>query len=127
MGKPGLCGHDRGIVLVVMALRDAGMEVIYSGRHKSPEAIVQIAIQEDVDVLGVSILSGGHMPLCRRIAELLKAKGAQDVAFLVGGFIPPEDIPGLKAIGVREVFREGSPLEDIVQCIRQLAKERVAA
>jgi methylmalonyl-CoA mutase C-terminal domain/subunit len=127
MGKPGLCGHDRGVVLVVMALRDAGMEVIYSGRHKSPEALVHIAIQEDVDVFGVSILSGGHMPLCRRIMELLKAKGAQDIAFLVGGFIPPEDIPELKAIGVREVFREGSTLEDIVQCIEQMVKERVAA
>jgi methylmalonyl-CoA mutase C-terminal domain/subunit len=127
MGKPGLCGHDRGIVLVVMALRDAGMEVIYSGRHKSPETLVNIAIQEDVDVFGVSILSGGHMPLCRRIVELLKAKGAQDIAVLVGGFIPPEDIPELKAIGVREVFREGSTLEDIAECVEQIAKERVTA
>ena len=127
MGKPGLCGHDRGIVLVVMALRDAGMEVIYSGRHKSPEMLVNIAIQEDVDVFGVSILSGGHMALCLRIMELLKTKGAQDIPFLVGGFIPPEDIPKLKAIGVREVFREGVALGEVVQCIEQLAKERIAA
>lgn len=127
MGKPGLCGHDRGIVLVVMALRDAGMEVIYSGRHKAPEMLVNIAIQEDVDVIGVSVLSGGHMPLCRRMLELLKARGAADIPFLLGGFIPPEDIPELKAMGVREVFREGASLEDIVQCITRLARERLAA
>ena len=127
MGKPGLCGHDRGIVLVVMALRDAGMEVIYSGRHKAPEMLVNIAIQEDVDVLGISILSGGHMPLCQRIMALLKAKGALDIPVLVGGFIPPEDIPELKAIGVREVFREGTALDDVVRCIEQLARERVTA
>ena len=127
MGKPGLCGHDRGIVLVVMALRDAGMEVIYSGRHNSPEALVETAIQEDVDVLGVSILAGGHMVLCRRISELLKEKGADDMVLLAGGFIPPEDIPALKGMGVLEVFREGATFDEITACIRQAVAGRVGA
>src|ERR1700693_4384018 len=91
MGKPGLCGHDRGIVLVVMALRDAGMEVIYSGRHNSLESHVEVAIQKDVDVLGVSILSAGRLGLCERIAAPLRERNAQDIVFLAGGFIPPED------------------------------------
>lgn len=127
MGKPGLCGHDRGIALVVMALRDAGMEVIYSGRHNSPESLVEVAIQEDVDVLGVSILSGGHLGLCERIARLLRERDAQDIVFLAGGFIPPEDIPELKAMGVREVFRDGAKLEDIVRYVEKAARERAAA
>lgn len=126
MGKPGLCGHDRGIALVVMALRDAGMEVIYSGRHNSPESLVEVAIQEDVDVLGVSILSGGHLGLCERIARLLKERDAQDIVFLAGGFIPPEDIPKLKAMGVREVFRDGARLDEIAQFVEQVARERAA-
>ena len=127
MGKPGLCGHDRGIVLVVMALRDAGMEVIYSGRHNSPEALVEVAIQEDVDVLGLSILAGGHLGLCDRIAKLLRERKAEDIVLLVGGFIPPEDVPKLKAMGVREVFRDGGKLEDIVKFIEQAARERTVA
>jgi methylmalonyl-CoA mutase C-terminal domain/subunit len=127
MGKPGLCGHDRGIVLVVMALRDAGMEVIYSGRHNSPESLVEVAIQEDVDVLGVSILAGGHLGLCERIAALLRERNAQDIIFLAGGFIPPEDIPKLKEFGVREVFRDGARLEDIVRYIEKVAAERATA
>jgi len=127
MGKPGLCGHDRGIVLVVMALRDAGMEVIYSGRHNSPESLVEVAIQEDVDVLGVSVLAGGHMGLCKRISDLLRERKADDIVLLAGGFIPPEDIPQLKAMGVREVFRDGATLEEIVQFIEKAAQERVAA
>jgi len=124
MGKPGLCGHDRGIVLVVMALRDAGMEVIYSGRHNSPESLVEVAVQEDIDVLGVSILSGAHMSLCRRIAEGLRSHDASDIVFLAGGFIPPEDIPALKRVGVHEVFRDGSSLEDIVSYIREAVRSK---
>ena len=127
MGKPGLCGHDRGIMLVIMALRDAGMEVIYSGRHNSPEQLVDIAVQEDVDVLGVSILSGAHMTLCGRLAERLKEEDADDIALLVGGFIPPEDIPRLKALGVREVFTEGAMLDDVVAFVRSAAAERLLA
>ena len=127
MGKPGLCGHDRGIALVIMALRDAGMEVIYSGRHNSPESLVEVAIQEDVDVLGVSILSGGHLSLCDRIARLLRERGADDIVLLAGGFIPPEDIPKLKSMGVNEVFRDGDKLEDIVRYVEKVARERAAA
>lgn len=127
MGKPGLCGHDRGIVLVVMALREAGMEVIYSGRHNSPESLVEAAIQEDVDVLGVSILAGGHLGLCERIAALLRERKAEDIVLLAGGFIPPEDIPKLKAFGVREVFRDGAKLEEIVQYIEKVGRERATA
>lgn len=127
MGKPGLCGHDRGIVLVIMALRDAGMEVIYSGRHNSPAALVETAIQEDVDVLGVSILSGAHLGLCTCIANLLHERNAEDIVLLAGGFIPPEDIPKLKAIGVKEVFRDDAKLGDIVRFIENTARERAAA
>jgi len=127
MGKPGLCGHDRGIALVIMALRDAGMEVIYSGRHNSPESLVEVAIQEDVDVLGVSILSGGHLSLCDRIARLLRERGADDIVLLAGGFIPPEDIPKLKSMGINEVFRDGDKLEDIVRYVEKVARERAAA
>jgi methylmalonyl-CoA mutase C-terminal domain/subunit len=124
MGKPGLCGHDRGIMLVVMALRDAGMEVIYSGRHNSPEQLVKVAVQEDVDVLGVSILSGAHLSMCGRISTLLREQGADDIVLLAGGFIPPEDIPKLKEIGAREVFTEGAKLEDIVAFVRRVSDER---
>ena len=126
MGKPGLCGHDRGIMLVIMALRDAGMEVVYSGRHNSPEQLVEIAVQEDVDVLGVSILSGAHLALCSRIADLLRQRSADDIVLLAGGFIPPEDIPKLKAMGVREVFRDGAKLDDIARYVEQAGRERWA-
>ena len=127
MGKPGLCGHDRGIVLVVMALREAGMEVIYSGRHNSPESLVEAAIQEDVDVLGVSILAGGHLGLCERIAALLHERKAEDIVLLAGGFIPPEDIPKLKAFGEREVFRDGAKLDEIVRFVEKVGRERATA
>ncbi len=127
MGKPGLCGHDRGIMLVIMALRDAGMEVIYSGRHVAPEKLAEIAVQEDVDVLGVSILSGAHLALCGRIAEKLREQGADDIALLAGGFIPPEDVPRLEALGVRGVFNEGAKLDEIVAFVRRVTEERQAA
>jgi len=123
IGKPGLCGHDRGALILAMALRDAGMEVIYSGRHNSPEQLVQAAIQEDVDVLGVSILSGAHLSLCRRIASLLREKEAEDICFLVGGFIPDEDIPALKEMGVHEVFGVGSALATITAYIRSVTRD----
>lgn len=124
LGKPGLCGHDRGVILLAMALRDAGMEVIYSGRHNSPEQIVEAAIQEDVDILGVSILSGAHMSLCRRIGDLLRVKKAEDIYFVVGGFIPDEDVPELKAVGVKEVFGVTSSIDKIIEYFRQVSKGR---
>jgi methylmalonyl-CoA mutase C-terminal domain/subunit len=122
LGKPGLCGHDRGVLVLAMALRDAGMEVIYSGRHNSPEQIVEAAIEEDVDILGVSILSGAHLSLCRRIGELLREKKAQDICFVAGGFIPDEDVPELKAMGVREVFGVTSSIEEIIDYFRQTTR-----
>ncbi|MDI7258331.1 MAG: cobalamin B12-binding domain-containing protein [Thermodesulfobacteriota bacterium] len=124
LGKPGLCGHDRGVLVLAMALRDAGMEVIYSGRHNSPEQIVGAAIQEDVDILGVSILSGAHLSLCRRIGDLLCEKKAQDICFVVGGFIPDEDVPELKTMGVQEVFGVTSSIKDITGYFSQVAKNR---
>lgn len=127
MGKPGLCGHDRGIMLVIMALRDAGMEVIYSGRHNSPEKLVDMALQEDVDMLGVSILSGAHLALCSSIAKLLEDHEAKDIVLVAGGFIPPEDKPKLRAMGVREVFTEGDKLEDIVTFVKRACEERQPA
>jgi len=124
IGKPGLCGHDRGALILAMALRDAGMEVIYSGRHNSPEQLVQAAIQEDVDILGASILSGAHMSLCERMAGLLREKNAESICFVVGGFIPDEDVAALKAMGVREVFGVGTSLDAIIAYFRRAASER---
>jgi methylmalonyl-CoA mutase cobalamin-binding domain/chain len=121
IGKPGLCGHDRGALILAMALRDAGMEVIYSGRHVSPDDLVESAIQEDVDILGVSILSGAHISLCRRIAGLLREKKADDICLVAGGFIPDEDVAELKSMGVREVFGVGSPVGDIIRYFRNAA------
>ena len=123
IGKPGLCGHDRGALILAMALRDSGMEVIYSGRHNSPEQLVQAAIQEDVDILGVSILSGAHLSLCQRIASLLREKKAKDICFIAGGFIPDEDIPALKEMGVHEVFGVGSSLAAIIETIRGVTQD----
>ncbi len=120
LGKPGLCGHDRGVLVLAMALSEAGMEVIYSGRHNSPEQLVEAAIQEDVDILGVSILSGAHMSLCQRIVNLLREKKAEDICFVAGGFIPDEDVPELKSMGVREVFGVRSRIEDIIRFFREV-------
>ena len=115
LGKPGLCGHDRGVIVLAMVLRDAGMEVIYSGRHNSPEQLVQIAIEEDVDILGVSILSGAHLSLCQRIGHLMRERGVKDICFVAGGFIPDEDVPELKRFGVKEVFGVKSQTEEIIR------------
>jgi methylmalonyl-CoA mutase C-terminal domain/subunit len=120
IAKPGLDGHDRGAKVVARALRDAGMEVVYTGLRQSPEQIVAAAAQEDVDVVGLSILSGAHLPICRRVLELLHERGMHDARVFVGGIIPAQDIPELKAIGVAEVFLPGASTQDIVQLIESI-------
>ena len=119
LAKPGLDGHDRGVVLVAMALRDAGMEVIYTGRHQAVDRIVEVAIQEDVDFVGLSSLADGHMTLAPRVVKGLRDNGAGDIKVILGGFIQPEDVPFLKEAGVVEVFGIGSKLDDIVRYIRE--------
>ena len=124
VAKPGLDGHDRGAKIVARALRDAGMEVIYTGLRQTPEQIVTAALQEDVDAIGISILSGAHNTILPRICELLRAQGLDDVMLLVGGIIPDEDIPALKQGGVTEVFQPGASTQDIVEFIRSRVKQR---
>ncbi len=119
VAKPGLDGHDRGAKVVARALRDAGMEVIYTGIRQTPEMIAEAALQEDVDVVGLSILSGAHMALCPRIVELLRSQGMDDVVVLVGGIIPDDDVAPLKNLGVKGVFGPGTSTRDIVEFIRQ--------
>lgn len=119
LGKPGLDGHDRGAKVVAHALRDAGMEVIYTGLHQTVEQIVEAALQEDVDVIGLSILSGAHLPLTQKLMESLTAKGLDDRLVLVGGNIPRRDIEKLEALGVDRVFRTGSRFEEIVSFIEE--------
>ena len=114
VAKPGLDGHDRGAKIIARALRDAGMEVIYTGLHQTPEQIAETAIQEDADAVGLSILSGAHMTLVPRVVELLADQGASDVVVTVGGTIPADDIPELKKLGVAEVFTPGAPTDEIV-------------
>ena len=118
VAKPGLDGHDRGAKIIARALRDAGMEVIYTGLHQTPEQIVETVLQEDADAVGLSILSGAHMTLVPRIIELLREQDAGDVVVTVGGTIPEQDIPELKELGVAEVFTPGSPVQGIVDYIR---------
>lgn len=118
VAKPGLDGHDRGAKVVARALRDAGMEVIYTGLRQTPEMIAEAALQEDVDAVGLSILSGAHMALVPRVLELLKANGQQDVKIFVGGIIPDEDVPRLKEMGVMEVYGPGASTEKVVTDIR---------
>jgi methylmalonyl-CoA mutase C-terminal domain/subunit len=118
VAKPGLDGHDRGAKIIARALRDAGMEVIYTGLHQTPEQIVETAIQEDADAVGISILSGAHMTLVPRILDLLRENGAEDVLVVVGGTIPNEDIDELKTLGVAEVFTPGAPTSAIVEFLR---------
>ena len=122
IAKPGLDGHDRGAKIVARALRDAGMEVIYTGLHQTPEQIVETAIQEDVNFIGLSCLSGAHMTLFPRITALLKEKGASDIIVTGGGIIPEEDISKLKALGITEIFGPGTPLQEIIDFHRKFAR-----
>jgi methylmalonyl-CoA mutase C-terminal domain/subunit len=121
IAKPGLDGHDRGAKIVAKYLRDAGMEVIYSGLRQSPETIVNTAIQEDVSIIGLSILSGAHMQLCKKIMAVFSQKNVPPPPLFLGGIIPREDLPELQEIGIREVFPPGTPLETIAAKIREIA------
>lgn len=118
VAKPGLDGHDRGVKVVARALRDAGIEVIYTGLHQTPEQIVETALQEDADAVGLSVLSGAHMTLFARVVELLTEQGADDVVVFGGGIIPDEDIPKLTDLGVAKVFTPGAPTTDIVDWVK---------
>jgi methylmalonyl-CoA mutase C-terminal domain/subunit len=119
VAKPGLDGHDRGAKVVARALRDAGMEVVYTGLRQTPEQIVSAAAQEDADIIGLSILSGAHLPICEKIVALLKDKGMQSTRLFVGGIIPTQDIEPLKQMGVAEVFLPGASLKDIVERVER--------
>ncbi len=123
IGKVGLDGHDRGVKLVARALRDAGMEVIYTGLHQTPEQIVATAVQEDVQAIGLSIHSGAHNSLFPRVLELLKEQGATDVTLFGGGIIPDDDVPRLKAAGVRMLFQPATPMQEIVDFVQRLHAE----
>ncbi len=127
VAKPGLDGHDRGAKIIARALRDAGFEVIYTGLHQTPEMIVSAAIQEDVDAVGLSILSGAHMTIFPAVIDLLKEKGANDIAVFGGGIIPQDDVPKLKEQGVSEVFLPGSSTQTIIEWIRGHIHPRAAA
>jgi methylmalonyl-CoA mutase C-terminal domain/subunit len=125
IAKPGLDGHDRGAKVIARALRDAGMEVIYTGLRQTPEQIVAAALQEDAQVIGLSILSGAHMHVCPRVMELLRKQGLTGVLVVVGGIIPDVDIPKLNDIGITGIFLPGTPMQEIVDFIRQHAQPRV--
>jgi methylmalonyl-CoA mutase C-terminal domain/subunit len=127
IAKPGLDGHDRGAKVIARALRDAGMEVIYTGLRQTPEQIVGAALQEDADVIGMSILSGAHMHICPRVMELLKDKGLGDVLVVVGGIIPDVDIPKLQGMGIRGIFLPGSPMQQIIDFINTNVRRRAEA
>ena len=122
LAKPGLDGHDRGVKVIARALRDAGMEVIYTGLRQTPEQIVSASVQEDVDVIGLSILSGAHMTIFPRVVQLAREAGLDDVMIFGGGIIPDEDIPRLKELGVSEVFTPGARMDDIIECIRKKSR-----
>ena len=125
IAKPGLDGHDRGAKVIARALRDAGMEVIYTGLRQTPDQIVTAALQEDADVIGLSILSGAHMHICPRVLELLKEKGLSDVLVVIGGIIPDSDVPKLNELGVEGIFQPGTPMQEIVDFINANARARV--
>jgi len=124
IAKPGLDSHDRGAKIIARALRDAGMEVIYTGLRQTPEQIVETALQEDVDVIGLSILSGAHKTLFPRITELLKRRDLTDVLIVAGGIIPEEDIPEMKNLGIKQVFGPGTPTDEIVQFVLENTRRR---
>jgi methylmalonyl-CoA mutase C-terminal domain/subunit len=125
IAKPGLDGHDRGAKVIARALRDAGMEVIYTGLRQTPEQVLSAALQEDADAIGLSILSGAHMHICPRLMELLREKGMDDVLVVVGGIIPDIDIPKLRDMGVRGVFLPGTPMQDIIDFISANVRPRM--
>jgi methylmalonyl-CoA mutase C-terminal domain/subunit len=127
VAKPGLDGHDRGARIIARAFRDAGFEVIYTGLRQTPEQIVAAALQEDADVIGLSILSGAHMHICPRVMELLRAQGLDDVLVVVGGIIPDTDVPRLNALGIQGIFPPGTPMQEIVDFIHGHARTRVGA
>ena len=124
VAKPGLDGHDRGAKVIARAFRDAGFEVIYTGLRQTPEQVVNAALQEDADVVGLSVLSGAHMTLCPRIMELMKKERLDDVLVVVGGIIPDQDIPKLKELGVAAIFQPGASTEDIIAYIRQNVRKK---
>ncbi|HEV7708416.1 MAG TPA: cobalamin B12-binding domain-containing protein [Asanoa sp.] len=126
VAKPGLDGHDRGAKIVARALRDAGMEVVYTGLHQTPEQIVETAIQEDADAVGLSVLSGAHMTLFKRVLELLESRGAADIVVFGGGIIPEADIPELKRIGVAKIFTPGATTQTIVDWVRENVAQPVS-
>jgi methylmalonyl-CoA mutase C-terminal domain/subunit len=126
IAKPGLDGHDRGAKVIARALRDAGMEVIYTGLRQTPEQIVAAALQEDADAIGLSILSGAHNHICPQVVRLLKEKGLDDVLVVVGGIIPDVDVPKLNEIGITGIFRPGSSMREIVEFIERHVRPRVA-
>ena len=124
IAKPGLDGHDRGAKVIARALRDAGMEVIYTGLRQTPEQIVAAALQEDADAIGLSILSGAHMHICPRVMQLLKEKGLDDVLVVIGGIIPDVDIPKLHEAGIKGVFLPGTPMQDIIKFVSEHVRTR---
>ncbi len=122
VGKPGLDGHDRGAKVIALALRDAGMEVIYTGLHQTIEQIVRTAVQEAVDVIGLSIMSGAHLPICQKLLEMMKSEGIEDIPVAVGGVIPKQDIAKLKALGVKGVFPGGTSFAEIIKEIKEIVR-----
>ena len=124
VAKPGLDGHDRGAKVIARALRDAGMEVIYTGLRQTPEMIVEAAVQEDVDVIGMSILSGAHMTLCPRVMKLLEENGLDDILVVAGGIIPNDDVPALKDTGIAGIFGPGTSIEEVTRFIKENVRKR---